>query len=115
MILVRAITENAVKMLNQFPSRNGVTNHISPLTIMTGMPLPDYNTMTLELGTYVQIYKPNNITNTTHTRETAAIALTPTGNAQGGYWFLSLVTGARLSRQQWDVLPMPQHVIDNIV
>jgi hypothetical protein len=77
-ILVRAITENSVKMLNQFPSRNGVSNHISPLTIMTGVPLPDYNTMTLELGTYVQIYEPSDITNTTRTRETAAITLTPT-------------------------------------
>lgn len=112
--LVRAITENSVKMLNQFPSRNGVSNHISPLTIMTGVPLPDYNTMTLELGTYVQIYEPSDITNTMRTRETAAITLTPTGNAQGGYWFLSLVTGARLSRQQWDVLPMPQHVIATV-
>jgi len=49
-----------------------------------------------------------------HTRETAAIALTPTGNDQGGYWFLSLVTGARLSRKQWDILPMPQNIIARV-
>jgi hypothetical protein len=40
-------------------------------------------------------------------RTTGAIKLTPTGNAQGGYNFLSLATGRKLSRQQWDALPMP--------
>jgi len=70
--------------------------------------------MTLELGTYCQIYEPNDPTNTQHTRSTAAIALTPTGKEQGGYWFMSLVTGARLSRKQWDVLLMPQGVIARV-
>jgi hypothetical protein len=39
---------------------------------------------------------------------------TPTGNAQGGYYFLSLTTGRRLSRQQWDELPMPDGVIATV-
>jgi len=79
-VLVRAITENTVKVLNQFPSQNGISKNLSLLTIMTGLPLPDYNSMTLELGTYCQIYEANDPTNTQHTRSTAAIALTPTGN-----------------------------------
>jgi hypothetical protein len=41
------------------------------------------------------------------TRTTGAIILTATGNAQGGYYFLSLATGRKLSRQQWDALPVP--------
>jgi hypothetical protein len=47
-------------------------------------------------------------------RTTGAIAMTPTGNAQGGYYFLSLTTGARISRQQWDALPMPDGVIEAV-
>jgi hypothetical protein len=57
---------------------------------------------------YTEAYDP---TNTNKTRAIGAIALTPTGNAQGGYFFMSLTTGRRLSRQQWDELPMPDGVI----
>ncbi len=40
--------------------------------------------------------------------------MTPTGNAQGGYFFLSLITGRRISRQQWDELPMPDGIIATV-
>lgn len=33
------------------------------------------------------------------------------GNAQGGYYFLLLATGRKLSRKQWDILSMPDKVI----
>lgn len=48
------------------------------------------------------------------TRTTGAIALRPTGNAQGGFYFMSLTTGRRLSRNHWTMLPMPQDVIDRV-
>jgi hypothetical protein len=48
------------------------------------------------------------------TRTTGVIALRPTGNAQGGYVFLSLTSGRQLSRHQWTELPMPQNVIDRV-
>jgi hypothetical protein len=35
-------------------------------------------------------------------------------NAQGGYYFLSLATRRKLSRQQWDVLPMPNGLIARV-
>ena len=37
--------------------------------------------------------------------------MNPTGNIQGGYNFMSLITGNKLDRQQWDVIPMPNSVI----
>jgi hypothetical protein len=43
------------------------------------------------------------------TYNTDEITLAPTGYAQGGYYFMSLVT--ELSRQQWDKLPTPEGVI----
>jgi hypothetical protein len=84
---------------------------LSPLTIMTGRPNLDYNDMIIEFGAYAQVYKDGGPTNTVRARTTGAIALTPTGNAQGGYYFLSLTTGRKLSQQQWDELPMPDRVI----
>ena len=34
-----------------------------------------------------------------------------TGNIQGGYNFMSLITGNKLDRQQWDVIPITNSVI----
>ena len=113
-VLVRGITEHAVKVLNQFPAKNGASDTISPLAIMTGLPCPDYNSLKVELGSYCQVFEDNDPTNTMRAKETGAIALTPTGNTQGGYYFMSLVTGRRVSRKWWDELPMPQAVIDAV-
>jgi hypothetical protein len=43
-----------------------------------------------------------------------AIALRPTGNAQGDYYFMSLSTGARISRHQWTILPIPDTAIARV-
>jgi hypothetical protein len=40
--------------------------------------------------------------------------LNPTGNAQGDYFFMSLVTGKRLSRHQWTKIPMTNAVISAV-
>eukprot|EP00957_Ditylum_brightwellii_P132767 10124189-Ditylum_brightwellii.AAC.1 len=45
---------------------------------------------------------------------TGAIAFQPTGNSQGGYFFLSLTTGKQLNRKKWTCLPMPAEVIDHV-
>jgi hypothetical protein len=91
---MRAAIENANKGLNQFPTKNGVSGTLSPLTIMTGgRPNLDYNDMKIEFGAYAQVYEDGGPTNTVRARTTGAITLTPTCNAQGGYYFLSLTTG----------------------
>jgi hypothetical protein len=112
--MMRAAVENAHKVLNQFPAKDGASDTLSPLTIMTGRPRPDYNDMRIEFGAYAQVFETNDPTNTVKTRTTGAIALTPTGNAQGGFNFLSLTTGKKLARQQWDELPMPDGVIARV-
>ena len=47
-------------------------------------------------------------------RTTGAIALRPTGNAQGGHYFFSLATGRRLNRNHWTVIPTPADVVQRI-
>ena len=110
-LMIRAAVEGAHRSLNQFPANDGISDVLSPLTIMTGCPNINYNDLTIEIGPYAMVYEDNDPKNTTRTRATGAIALNPTGNAQGGYFFMSLVTGAKLSRQQWDEIPMPDGVI----
>ena len=47
-------------------------------------------------------------------RTTDAIALHPTGNAQGAYFFMSLTTGQRLNLQSFTPLPLPLDVINGV-
>ena len=54
-----------------------------------------------------QVFDDHTPTNTPAARSIGAIALDPTGNVQGAYNFLSLATGARISRHRWTELPIP--------
>jgi hypothetical protein len=62
----------------------------------------------------LRFLQDNKRTNTPRAQTAGSMALTPTGNAQGGYLFLSLATGRKLSRQQWDPLPMPEGVVETV-
>ena len=78
---MRAAIENGNKALNQFPVIKSASNHLSPLTIMTGKP-------NIEFGAYAHVYETNDPTNNTmHSRTMGAIALGATGNNQGGQYF----------------------------
>ena len=89
-----------------------MSGRISPRELLTGWKL-DYNKhCRLAYGDYVQVHEKT--TNTTKSRATGAIALRPTGNAQGGYYFFSLTTGRRLNRNAWTELPMPSEVIQRV-
>jgi hypothetical protein len=113
-VMIQALVYHAAKGLNQFPAKNGISDTLSPLTIMTGRANPDYNDLKLEFGSYVQVFEDNTPSNTTTSRNTGAIVLNPTGNAQGDYFFMSLVTGKRLSRYQWTEIPMTNTVISAV-
>jgi hypothetical protein len=114
-LLVRELVKHSVTCLNQLPADDGLSDTLSPHTIMTGKPNPDYNDLKLEFGAYVQVFEPTTFsTNTLRSRTTGAVALTHTGNAQGDYYFLSLVSGNRLSRHQWTSLPMTDSAIARV-
>ena len=65
--------------------------------------------MTIEFGAYAQIHEEGD--NTMTSRTTGALTLRPTGNIQGGYCFLSLSSGRRVTARTWTELPIPQDVI----
>ena len=44
-----------------------------------------------------------------------ALALRPTGNRQGGYYFFSLYSGRRIHRTHWTVLPMTEEVKNRLL
>jgi hypothetical protein len=98
--------------LNSFPPTDEISDTMSPRSMVIGTSLDYAKHCKLEFGTYAQVHEEHD--NSMATRTTGAIALRPTGNAQGGYFFLSLNTGRRLNRNHWTLLPMPAEVIDHV-
>jgi Reverse transcriptase (RNA-dependent DNA polymerase) len=85
---------------------------MSPRTFVTGLALDYKHHCQLEFGAYAQVSCETD--NTMQTRSVGAICLGPTGNQQGGYFFMNLENGRKLTRYIWKALPMPQQVIDQV-
>jgi hypothetical protein len=66
----------------------------------------------LEFGSYVQTHEEHS--NDMRPRTFGAICLGPTGNEQGGHYFMSLMTRRRLYREAWTELPMSQEAIKRV-
>lgn len=113
-ILGRAIISNAVRNLNSFPAEMGVSDTLSPSTIMTGRPAPDFNEMKLEIGSYVQVFEDETPTNTQRARTLGAITMEPLTNAADGVTFMSLATGQKITRKSWDEIPMTDLAIARV-
>jgi hypothetical protein len=110
---VRFIIEmvvGCIMWLNAFPVKGGVSPTISPRAIVTGAGL-DYNDhFQMQCGKYVQTHEPRD--NSMAHRTVGAIGLRPTGNSQGGSYYLILKTGRRLNRAHCTPLLMPAEVIN---
>jgi len=76
--------------LNVFPPEDGVSE-MNPRELITGMEIDFDKHCQLEYGTCAQVHDKHD--NSMTPRTTGALAMRPTGNAQGGYWFHSLSTG----------------------
>ena len=80
--------------------------------LITGCELNADTHAVIEFGSYVQTHEEH--TNNMNDRTLAGICLGPTGNDQGGHWFLSLTSGSRVMGYKWTELPMPNMVIDRV-
>ena len=113
-LMVSEIITFALRSRNMLPPPNVVSKTMSPLSLVTGAPKPDYTHMKLEFGSYVHILNDNVPTNTMPALTTGAIVLNSVGNSKGGYYFLNLETGKRVIRNQYTPLPMPKDVIEQV-
>ena len=113
-LLVHEALRFVTRSRNQFAAPDGISTTLSPLTIVTGVPPPDYSHMKLQFGSYVQVFNDNQPTNSMAPRTTGAIALSSVGNSKGDFYFLNLDTGDKLQRHQWTALPMPAEVIHQV-
>jgi hypothetical protein len=108
------IVLNVIKLLNFFPTKGGVSDTLSPKTIMSGETLDYKKHLSLQLGQYCQVHEEDNPRNSQIARTKGAISLGPSGNLQGGFKFMALNSGKKIVRCNWDVIPMPDLVIDRV-
>ena len=110
--LVFEMAKTAVFWLNAFPVAKGVSQDLSPRTILTGQQVDYKRHCRYQFGEYVQTHEEHN--NSMNPRTVGAITLRSVGNGQGSFYFLSVTTGRVLNRLHATALPMPDDVIDKL-
>ena len=106
------LVKNAVFWLNALPATDGVSSTHSPRYLLTGRELEYPLHVRLEFGEYVQTHEKHG--NRMTDRTLGAICLGPSGNSQGGHYFMCLSTRGRIIRDRWTDLPMPREVIQRV-
>ena len=110
--MVMELAKAVVYWLNSVPSNMAVSPTMSPRTIITGQLLDYHKHCRYEFGEYVETHEEHD--NSLLSRTVGAIALWPTGNQQGGYFFISLHIGRIINRLHATKLPMPAEVITRV-
>ena len=101
-----------VKWINVFPFKTGVSNTLSPETLLDGKEQPDLSIKRIPFGSYALIYTVTN--NNMSKRSTPAIALSES-NGAGGFYFMSLYSGKRLHSNKWTELPPDEGIIQKVM
>ena len=107
-VMVCGCVIKSVKELNAEIVDNGISDELSPGTLITSRVNPNYKEIqALNFGDYVQLHDPSDITNTNESIPTGAIVLYPSKNEQGSWHFMSLDTGRRIHRYSWEIFILP--------
>ena len=113
-LMIAELVTMATRCLNGFPKDDGVSEHMSPHSIITGRARMDYTKLPLEFGSYMQLLDRS--VNTIRSRTISAIALNPTGDDTGTYRFMSLKTGQVLTKGpgSWTEVPITDIAIARV-
>ena len=91
--MIRYLAIESITKLNMFPNKGGISSYYSPRQIM-GLPNLDYTKhLSVSFGTYVQVNREPNPTNTNEARTYDAIYLRAATNLQGGHEVMDLNSG----------------------
>ena len=112
-IMLIELAKFATFWLNSLPTQNHeLSTTMSARELVTGETLDFNRHCRFEFGEYVQCHEEHD--NTMAPRTVGALALRPTGNRQGSYYFLSLESGRVITRNHATKLPMPKEVIQRV-
>ena len=91
-VLVTGCVNYNLKRLNNLPADDGISDTMSPNSLVTGAQWVRSELVKLHFGDYVQVHQEKRIINNNEPRSVGAIALYPSGNAQHTWHFMSLNT-----------------------
>ena len=101
-------------MMNHFTIKWGISDTIIPTIIMIGGSIRPKNYIGLQIGKYCQVHEGDTPCNRNQTRTKGDICMGSSVNIQGGFKFMSLRPKKNITRQSWDMIPMPYEVIDRV-
>ena len=110
--LVVEMAKASMFWLNGMPLKDSFGNKLSSRTIITGQKLDYHRHCQYQFGEYVQTHEQHD--NSMNPQTVGALALHPTGNARGSFYFMSISTGRVLNRPHTMPIPMPDEVVDRI-
>ncbi len=87
--------------INALPAKDGVYNNHSSRYLLPGTEVNYENHVQIEFGKYLQTHEEHD--NSMQASTKGAICLGPSGNCQGGHWFMSLTSGQRVTRYRWNI------------
>jgi len=112
-IMVVAMVNFVNMWLNFFFSKKGAFTTISSRTLFTGTS-PDYKLhCQAPFGAYVQMHT-HNTDNIMKPHTIGAIVLGPIKNMQGGYYFISLLSGRCIHGRKWTVILATYEIICHV-
>jgi hypothetical protein len=101
--------------VNFFLPKGGISSTLSPQAIVIGLSPNEEKHCRISFGAYAKVHANNTQSNSAMiSRTVGAIALGPTGNIQGTYKFMSLLTGKLIKARAFTPLPMPEEVIKQV-
>ena len=111
MLIIEYIVGQAKSTLNDLPPKTGISTTMSERNITEGRPNLDYNTMSLNTGSYIQLFEGKK--NIQQIRSLGAVSLNPS-NEKWVYYFMGVITVCKLHGFIWTELPITEEVITRI-
>mmetsp|Transcript_14843 Transcript_14843/g.21240 ORF Transcript_14843/g.21240 Transcript_14843/m.21240 type:complete len:182 (+) Transcript_14843:1891-2436(+) len=97
--------------LNAFPTTTGVSQNMSPATIVLVKSAPDVGGKTICFGQYAMFHFGTK--NNMRQQSIKGIALCPSNNKKG-YYFMSLCSGREIHSNNWDEMPLDDWAIRQV-
>jgi hypothetical protein len=91
-LMIIELMHFCVMWMNSFPVKSGVSKKWRPRNLVSRHKLDAKLHCKVPFGSYCKVHVDPDITNTMESRTKWAICLGPTGNRQGSYKFMSLMT-----------------------
>lgn len=118
-LFIKSMVYNAVFWLNAFPASPGVgiSTVFSPRELVLRQSVDIKATCKVLFGSYCEVHHEpeSKDTNTMQPRTSEGIAMGPVGNIQGTQKFYDLRTRRIIKRNNFDILPMSDSIMDLII